>query len=53
MKDVFQKAGTLSLSSQMLDKHFNLARKSLNEIEKSEGRLALEYFLESVINRTH
>jgi len=53
IKNVFRKAGTLSLSSQILDKHFNIARISLNKIKNTDGRMALEQYLESVINRTN
>lgn len=52
VKNVYHSTGTLSLTSQMLEKHFNLARTNLHKIKNNQGRAALEYFLESVMNRT-
>ncbi len=53
VKSVYQRAGTLASSSQMLRDHFELARKSLLSIDSPEGRNLLENFLDSVIHRTH
>ena len=53
IRKVYHRSATLRYSDEKLEKHFELARRSLLGLHMQEGRNLLEYYLESVIHRTH
>ncbi len=53
MKEIFERAGTIDYTQQLLQQHFGQARLGLSAIESNDKRSVLEQFLDAIIARTY